>query len=208
MTEQQLALLFDSALDRLGQRCVWRREVPLLLWRPGELGMPARGRIDRVARIDAGPLLGFELKATPHQSAAIGEYFAQSATYAAGQVAPAAPGKLPVAWTGRPLHAVFLAFDTEPLRYPPYQHVGRHAVAAESLFGPAKVGFVDSRVLQLGELRLRLCRHGFWSAHYGYNKNTSRQRYRIGSGTAAPTEVGTTPEERAAFRAEIWAAPT
>ena len=149
---------------------------------PALSAQAARGRIDRVLQIDGGPPLGIEIKATPTHCSTIGEYFAQAQSYSAGQIAPAAASVIPRLWCGRPLHAVFVAFDTEPLRQSPYTHVGRHATAAERLFGPAKVGFVDSRALRLGELRLRLCASGFWSLHHGYNQSTIHQRPRLGSG--------------------------
>lgn len=179
LSEAEIGTLLDAALDRLGDRCKWRSEVRMLLWQPGRLGQAASGRIDRVLELD-GQLLGIEVKGPPERAATLGEYFCQARDYACGQIAPAITMRCPTMWTGQQLRAVFLAFDTTTLRG--REFYAGHAIAAERLFGPASVGFVDGHALREGELVLRLCAGRFWSARWGYNGSLVGHRHRLGSG--------------------------
>lgn len=159
-------------------RCTWMEEVRLMCWTHAQKSRPDFLRIDYVARLDSGPLLGFEVKRRPERPAELGAHLAQCGQYSAGlvtaQIFQSAECR---SWQDQPLAAVFLRVDAEGMD--PY--VLEHAKAAVRLWGPMNVGFAKIRpkhglFLQLGTSER------WYSERDGYRADAFDRTAKFGSG--------------------------
>ena len=195
--EAEVSAFLQQQLSRLTTegRCVWRAEVRIMAWTHIKRGKPDYLRLDYVARLDEGPLIGFEVKRRPDVAADLGRAFFQASQYAAGQVASQVMEGEAIGWQGQPLKAVFLVIDQRGISQP----VREHLKAAPRLFGPANVGFASfglppaGNVTQSGgvyrkELRLELSAGRWWSECYGYRADAMARTARTGSSSFQPGE--------------------
>jgi hypothetical protein len=139
--ERELCGRFEAHLKRLeaSGRCEWRREVRMLHWRHAADSGRRIIRCDYVARIDDGPLIGIEAKLAPKKPRDWGRYIKQCGDYANAIIG--ANSHIPQDWTGKPLHAVFLACEigTET------DYVRRYHAEAVRIASAFRVGFVRRR---------------------------------------------------------------
>lgn len=188
--EAEISAFLRQQLERLAEagRCEWRAEVRILAWTHIKRGQPDTLRLDYVACLDGGPLVGFEVKRRPATAADLGRALYQSAQYASGQVAGQA-FSVPQDWVGRPLKAVFLAVDRRGIT----DHLAKHLEAAERLFGPANVGFCTfapkdrpgglNSYYRTPELRLTLSAERWWSERNSYRADAMAKTNRTGNGS-------------------------
>lgn len=136
--ERELCTRFERHLVRLAEagRCEWRKEVRMLYWRHAADSGRRISRIDYVARLDGGPLLGVEAKLAPRQPRDWGRYIKQCADYAVGVIA--ANSHIPQEWTGQPLHSVFLATEVATQQ----DYTRRYHAESVRIASPFRVGFV------------------------------------------------------------------
>jgi hypothetical protein len=177
--ERELCARFVKHLERLqgAGRCEWAPQVRMLHWRHAQDAERAIVRIDYVARMDGGPLIGLEAKKAPAKAADLGRYLKQCSDYADSVIAGSTT--TPQAWVGRPLKAVFLVVEIENAA----DYIRQHYMQATRLMGPFNVGFVRRRH---DGLQLYLCdEENWWCEAWGYSahamsRNSNR---RVGNGS-------------------------
>lgn len=180
--ETELSAALRAHLERLALegRCVFRPEVWLGVWTHSLKGQMDRLRIDYVAQMDGGPLIGLEVKRRPEQPSDLGRALVQCSQYATAIIAPQLAERIEPAWLGQPLKAVFLRVDQRGMR----EHIWQHAAAAVRLYGPANVGF--AYVTQHNGLNLNIGGDRWWCERWGYRANAMDRTARVGNGNWKP----------------------
>ena len=178
MPETGVAALLEAEFARLGPRFTWYPQVDMLCWTHSLKGSADRLRIDYVAQIDNGAIIGIEAKAAPQHPRDFGRALFPCSQYAHGYIAPATVDRVPPGWIGKPLTAVFLWSKWNEM--PP--HLASHGQAAHRLYGPANVGFMFRTTRRL---EMRLCGERFWCELYGFHKGqiVEGKVHRSGNGT-------------------------
>lgn len=172
--EADITAQFEADMARLGNRVILRPQVRMRCWtHAGRVGADTL-QIDFVGELE-GRLLGFEMKRAPDRCAVLGGYLAQASQYAAGIIGANAADRVPQAWIGKPLVAVFVRTKMTDAN----QHLLDHARASHRLFGPLNVGFV---VRERRGICLRLCAERFWTEWSGYHGAFENKLSRVGSG--------------------------
>lgn len=182
--EAEVSAGLRTHLERLAAegRCEWRPEVRLLAWTHASKTRADTLRIDYVCSFDGGPLVGIEVKRRPDQPVELGRALFQCAQYAAAVVAPQLATRVPQAWVGQPLKAVFLRVDRRGMR----ETVEEHAKAAVRLYGPANVGFLH--VTRWNGVLLNIGGDRWWCERWGYRANAFDRGSRVGNGRFRPEE--------------------
>lgn len=173
VTEAEISAGLQEDLVRLGDRCIWHREVWMLCWTHSKRMQADRLRIDYVIELD-GRLLGIEVKAPPPHMSDLGRYLVQCSQYAAGKIG-ANRSDIPQSWIGRPIEGVFLRTRTTGA----HDMMMQHFRAAHRLYGPANVGFVTKE--RHTGLTLLLCGNRFWTESRGYNQGMLIKSSQVGS---------------------------
>lgn len=180
--EADVSAALREHLDRLVHegRCVYRPEVWLGVWTHSLRGAMDRLRIDYVAQLDGGPLIGIEVKRRPDKPVELGRALHQCSQYATAVVAVQAADRIVPAWLGQPLKAVFLRVDQRGMA----EAIQEHAKAAVRLYGPANVGF--AYLTKWNGLNLNIGGDRWWCERYGYRANAMDRTSRVGNGNWKP----------------------
>ena len=174
--EAAVCAKLEAYLDRMGERVVLYRQVRMLCFTHANRVRPANLRIDYVARIDDGPIVGIEVKAAITEAADLGRALFQCSQYAAGVIGSATCDRIAPNLVGQPLAAVLLYTDVKGMT----DYVKRHGWAAHRLYGPANVGFLFN--VSRG-LEMRLCGERYWTEWSGWHQGMISKGYRSGNGT-------------------------
>lgn len=175
--ERELCGRFEKHLDRLHAlgKCEWRREVRMLHWRHAADAGRRTIRIDYVATLDGGPLIGIEAKLAPKRPVDWGRYIKQCADYAASIIG--ANSHIPNHWIGKPLHAVFLACEIGTHS----DYMRKYHAEAARIGSPFRVGFI--RRHGMFGLQLTLSDDDrWWCESYGYRVDFEKRNTVIRAG--------------------------
>jgi hypothetical protein len=177
--EHELCRRFEAHLARLADagRAEWRKEVRMLHWRHAGDASRRIIRIDYVAALDGGPLIGIEAKMRPQKPRDWGRYIQQSADYATSIIG--ANSHIPQEWTGKPLHAVFLAIEIGTFA----DYMREYHKEAARIASAFRVGFVRRFVTTGMQLTLS-DDDRWWCETYGYRSDYLRRNTNIRCGNS------------------------
>lgn len=178
--ERELCQRLEPHFERLAAagRLEWRKEVQMLHWRHAADDGRRIIRIDYVCRFDEGPLIGIEAKKAPARAAEIGRYIKQCADYAVSVVRGHAENLK--GWTGKPLHAVFLAVEIGQC----HDYIRRHHAEAVRLSSAFRVGFIRRHPRYGIQLTLS-DDENWWCEAYGYRGDAFSRNSNIRTGNGS-----------------------